>query len=808
MALLPPKLDDKPFLKIVEEGRSLIPSAAPEWTDHNVHDPGITFLDLFAWLAEIEHYRLDQTSVSSYARFFSLMGIVPFGPQPAEVTVAFEFESLSETVFVPANTRMWSVGNESLPFSTKRDLFLTTARLGRVITTSGGRETVQTTAEKNEVGHYEAFGRSPEVGDSLQLEFENWFTEPQAHLAITLFEDDLPPRAPFTVDARGFESSAKVRWEYRVGVGGESWAPLDVVEDGTLNLSRSGELIFRRPPEPAAGVPNQLRAVLAEGRYEIPPRIVRILTNTVTARQVETIVNESLGAGLGSADQVVRLKKYPLLISEAIGEGQFQIGDVLDWRVLIDRLKRPEELYESPLRETVIYIAAKLRVTAGALFDEPNLLKVEEQKSQQEYDLARAIDALLSQSEFYQREKFPTVRLPEEFSISSRDSRCQRRSFVRRLNRFLLQSVFPDLFVTDRLEIQTGLPGERVEDEVKTWRNWQRVEDFLESGPTDRHYALDPISGTVWFGNGLNGRTPLTNEMIRARFYRYSQLEKGNLPANHVWVLDVQLPPNTQFKRMATNSPLGQREKRVNLAPASGGRQKETIDETKLRAREVFRKQKAILTADDYETQTLNTPGLRVARARVLPNLNPKLPRKLKLPGEITVLVLPAPPPGEAFPDAPPPEVSEGFRKTVLSHLESRRLVTTNIHVRGPQYVEVNVRGHVFLKKRASEAQVRDNIDRVLREFLDPVFGGPEKGQGWLFGRSVFTSEVSQQLAKIPGVDYITGVALNDKQVGEALSLPYDGLPKSPLGAQPIELVPFEKRGSVPAQGKGGAGCD
>ena len=806
MALLLPKLDDKPFLTIVEEGRSLIPSAAPEWTDHNVHDPGITFLELFAWLAEIEHYRLEQTSVASYARFFSLMGISPFGPQPAEVTVAFEFKSLPETVFVPANTKMWSVGNESLPFATKRDLYLTTAILERVITTSGGRETVQTTAETNEVGHYEAFGRSPEVGDSLLLEFKNWFREPQTHLAITLFEDDLPPRAPFATDARGFESSAKVRWEYRAGLG-ESWAPLDVVEDGTLSLSRSGELIFRGPPEPAPGVPAQLRAVLAGGRYEIPPRIVRILTNAVTARQVETIVNEDLKAGLGAADQVVRLKKYPLLMNESISEGQFQIGDVLDWSVLIDRLRRPKDLYESPLRKTVIYIAEKLRAVAGALFDDPNLLKVEEQRNQQEYDLARAIDTLLSQPDFYQSEKFPTVRLPEEFSISSRDSRCQRRSFVRRRNRFLLQSVFPDLFVTDRLEIQTRVLAERVAEEVHSWHNWQRVEHFLKSGPKDQHYVLDPISGTVRFGNGLNGKAPQANELIRARFYRYSQLEKGNLSANHVWVLDVQLPRNTEFQ-LRQNPPLGQREKRENLTPASGGGNIEPIDETRLRAREVFRKQKAILTADDYETLTLNTPGLRVARARVIPNLNPKLPRKLKLPGDITVLVLPAPPPKEAFPDAPPPEASQGFLKTVLSHLESRRVVTTNIHVRGPRYVEVNVRGRVFLKKRASEAQVLEDIDKVLREFLDPVFGGPEKGQGWLFGRSVFPSEVSQQLAKVPGVDYITGVALNDKQVGEALDLPYDGLPKSPPGAPAIEAVPFEKRGSVPVPGKGGAGCD
>jgi hypothetical protein len=807
MALLLPKLDDKPFEKIVEEGRSLIPSSAPEWTDHNVHDPGITFLDLFSWLAEIEHYRLERTSVSSYERFFSLMGIAPFGPRPAEVTVAFEFARLPDTVFVKANTRMWVVGNQSLPFATKRDLYLTTARLTKVLTVSGGRETVQTTAEKNEVGHFEAFGRAPEIGDSLVLQFETWFKEPQTHLTFTLFEDDLPARAPFAPDARGFQPSANVRWEYRTGP--DSWAALDVVEDGTLSFSRSGELIFRRPPEPPSGVPLQLRALLVGGHFEIPPRIVRVLTNSITARQVETIVNEDLDAGLGSADQVVRLKKYPLLINEAIPEGQFQIGDVLNWIALIDRLKRAVEVYEPPLRETVLHIAQKLREIAGPLFDDPNLLKSVPQQNQQEYDLARAIDTLLDESEFYDPKKFPTVRLPEELSSESRDNRCRRGGFVRRRNRFLLQSVFPDLFVSDRLEIQTGTPVVRVEDEVTAWHNWQQVENFLKSGPADRHYVLDPTSGTVRFGNGLNGKTPQPTERIRARFYRYSQLENGNLPANHVWELDVQLPPDTEFKTRQS-PPLGQREKRENLLPASGGRGKESIDETKLRSREVFRKEKASITARDYESRALNTPGVRVARVKVLPNFNPTLPRRFRVPGEITLLVLPYPPPKEAFPDAPPPQPSDGFLKTIQTHLESRRAVTTSIHVRGPRYVEVSVHADVFLKKRASETQARQNIDRVLKEFFDPAFGGPDKGQGWSFGRSVFTSEVNQVLAKVPEVDYVTGVSLNELKVGEPLTFRYDQLPQATPGNHQIALVRFESRGNQTAtsKGKGGDRCE
>ena len=785
MGLVLPNLNDKPFEQIFEEARGLIPSTAPDWTDHNVHDPGITFIELFAWLAEIEHYRLNRTSAESYARFFSLMGIAPFGAQPAQVTISFKFSGLGEGILVPANTRISAIGNESAPFETLQDLYLTPARLEKVITKTGDQETVQTTAEKTEVGHYAIFGSSPAVGDSLQLEFSGWFEEPQGHLTIVLFENDLPPRVPFTAGAKGFEPSANVRWQYRTNAG---WTDLDVIEDGTLNFSRSGELVFRSPMEAGAANFRQIRAVLSGGRYEIPPRVVNIKTNTIRARQVETIVNEDLKKGLGTADQVVRLQKYPLLINNAIPEGIFQVGDVLDWDALIDRLKRPEELFESPLKETVIHIATELREV------DPDALTADSPITpDQKYKLAAAFNKLISEPDLYEKKKFLGVHLPDELSEASRERACQSQSYVRRLNRFLLQRVFPDLFISDRLEIQTGRLGAPIEDEPKAWHNWDRVDNFFESAPSDRHYVLDPATGKIRFGNGLNGRVPETTESIRARFYRHSRLDQGNLAAGHAWT-GLVLPPNVQI------------DERKNLLPASGGKEKETIAETRTRSREVFRKQTAIITATDYENLALNTPGLRVARAKVLPNFNPKL-RKLKLPGEVTIIVVPQPPPKKAFPNAPPPLPGSGFLKTVTRHLEHRRMVTTNLHVIGPEYLEVRVRCQVFLKKRASKTEALESINRALKEFLDPIFGGPDKGRGWPFGRPIFPSEVSQQLAKLPDVDYVTRVSLNDLKAGEPFKLPYNGLPIPASGAHAIELVEFENRGREAGPCEGGDSC-
>jgi len=355
----------------------------------------------------------------------------------------------------------------------------------------------------------------------------------------------------------------------------------------------------------------------------------------------------------------------------------------------------------------------------------------------------------------------------------------------------LLQLTFPDLFVSDRCEIQVGTPAERVEDEIKTWRTWQRVDDFLKSGPDDYHYVVNPEAGTVLFGNGLNGRVPETTEFIRARFYRYSQYEEGNIKAGHQWVLD-RVPPSTPIVN------------RVNATAASGGLRKETLEDTKIRAREVFRKERAVLTASDYETLAIETPGLRLARAKLVPNFNPKFPC-LKLPGDLTLIVESQPPPRAAFPNATPTPPGRGFLSTIQNSVESRRVVTTNVHVIGPLYVEVNVSARIFLKKRASEPEVRDSINRALSEFFDPVLGGPETGKGWPFGRAIFPSEISQQLVKVVGVDYVTNVAINGLEPGEALRMPYNGLPLATK--HKITTVMFEARGKQTDSNQLGNNC-
>ena len=69
MALQAPRLDDRAFNDLVAEARAKIPLYCPEWTDHNLSDPGITILELFAWMSDIILYRLNRVPDKNFIRF-------------------------------------------------------------------------------------------------------------------------------------------------------------------------------------------------------------------------------------------------------------------------------------------------------------------------------------------------------------------------------------------------------------------------------------------------------------------------------------------------------------------------------------------------------------------------------------------------------------------------------------------------------------------------------------------------------------------------------------------------------------------
>ena len=81
MPLPVPNLDDLRFQRdLVDEARRRIVHYCPEWTEYNLSDPGITLIELFAWMTELIVYRLNRVPDKNYVEFLNLLGIQP---QPA-----------------------------------------------------------------------------------------------------------------------------------------------------------------------------------------------------------------------------------------------------------------------------------------------------------------------------------------------------------------------------------------------------------------------------------------------------------------------------------------------------------------------------------------------------------------------------------------------------------------------------------------------------------------------------------------------------------------------------------------------------
>lgn len=73
MNMLMPNLDDRTYDDLLSEGLSLLPTIAPEWTNHNPSDPGITLIELLAYFTEMLVYRLGRVTPTSKLQFLKLL---------------------------------------------------------------------------------------------------------------------------------------------------------------------------------------------------------------------------------------------------------------------------------------------------------------------------------------------------------------------------------------------------------------------------------------------------------------------------------------------------------------------------------------------------------------------------------------------------------------------------------------------------------------------------------------------------------------------------------------------------------------
>jgi hypothetical protein len=323
-----PKLDDHSYDSIVAEMRSRISRYTPEWkpvwSDLNDSDPGITMLQVFAWLGEMLAYRMNQVPALNYLKFLQLLGVELRPAEPAQAQITFPVKAAhpKTTAIVPIGTQVIAEtegGGPPLVFEATQALPVLRPRLSSVLGYDGQVSYEPVTEANTNVTPFKPFGPVASPGAALLLGFDDPGPFPAAEFTLYAWASSPGRRAPVTCGLGSTPSypSATVGWTAWTGT---DWSPVTVLKDDTLAFTRSGEIVLRAPEGLAKTLlPSEpaelfwIRAEVITSQYERPPALLAVRTNTMTLLQMETVRDEVLGGSTGRPNQTFRVTNSPVL---------------------------------------------------------------------------------------------------------------------------------------------------------------------------------------------------------------------------------------------------------------------------------------------------------------------------------------------------------------------------------------------------------------------------------------------------------------------------------------------------------------
>lgn len=106
MPLPTPRLDDRSFADLVAEAVAVIDRSCPAWTDRSPSDPGITLLELFAFLTENLLYRVNRIPAKLLVTLLNLVGVQLRPPAAAAVALEVSRTGGDGDITIPAGTRV------------------------------------------------------------------------------------------------------------------------------------------------------------------------------------------------------------------------------------------------------------------------------------------------------------------------------------------------------------------------------------------------------------------------------------------------------------------------------------------------------------------------------------------------------------------------------------------------------------------------------------------------------------------------------------------------------------------------------
>lgn len=232
-----PNLDDRTYQDIVDEAIRLIPHYCPDWTNHNPSDPGITLIELFAWMMEMVIYRLNRVPEKTYLTLLDLIGLNLIPPQAARVLLTFNpVEKYEGELVIKKGTQVSTSGGEndsSIIFETENDITVSNIELVDCLSVESGR----ITSNLGNNGFMLFSGRDSieryiYVGDKS---FE--YLKDQNLINITF-------KALTEIKSQAQEIVNYLTWEYW---NGKKWIPVDCLRHVPGKKAKDNEIYFQGP---------------------------------------------------------------------------------------------------------------------------------------------------------------------------------------------------------------------------------------------------------------------------------------------------------------------------------------------------------------------------------------------------------------------------------------------------------------------------------------------------------------------------------------------------------------------------------
>lgn len=320
MALPAPNLDDRRFQDLVDDAKRMVMLRCPEWTDHNVSDPGVTLIETFAFMTDQLLFRLNQVPDRLYVKFLELIGLRLIPASAARAGVTFWLSAPAITsVGIPAGTTVATPrteADESIAFATGEDLRIVPCSLSRIATRRAGEDAQTDRTDELKLGQsFQVFADVPVPGDTMLV----GLSDPVPHCVVRLDFD-------CRVEGVGVHPDhPPLCWE---AWNGKEWRRCVVSTDGTGALNAAGEVHVHVPGDHESAVlggeaAGWLRARVVEVGEDFPtyhasPMVAALsastIGGTVEADHCEIVEEEVLGESEGVAGQQFAVARTPVVL--------------------------------------------------------------------------------------------------------------------------------------------------------------------------------------------------------------------------------------------------------------------------------------------------------------------------------------------------------------------------------------------------------------------------------------------------------------------------------------------------------------